>query len=89
MFDEVTHFGRRFPTYRSGLISSTKDSIISYFLSFGTNDCAGGGTIDPGTYQSGLLAFRDRNPLQYGVPSLCVNCQRPSGPSAAWMSSRG
>lgn len=65
MFDEVMHFGRRFPTYRSGLISSTQDSVISYFLSFGNNDCAGGGTIDPGTYQSGLLAFRDQVHAQH------------------------
>lgn len=60
MFDQVFHFGRRFPSYRGGLISSTQDDVIRFFLSYGTNDCAGGGTIDPGTFQSGLLAFRDQ-----------------------------
>ena len=66
MFDQVMHFGRRFPSYRAGLISSTEDSVISYFLSFGNNDCTGG-MIDPGTYQKGLLAFRDQVHAQHSA----------------------
>ena len=39
--------------------------VIRFFLAYGTNDCAGGGTIDPGTFQSGLLAFRDQVHAQH------------------------
>jgi hypothetical protein len=59
MIDQVLHFGWRFPSYRSGIISSTQDETVRLFFSFGTNDCAGNGGISPDLFQAGLLATRD------------------------------
>ncbi len=60
MFDQVMHFGWRFPSYRGGIISSTQDETIRLFYSFGTNDCAGSSGITADVFQAGLLAVRDQ-----------------------------
>ncbi|MFL5305796.1 MAG: pectin acetylesterase-family hydrolase [Polyangia bacterium] len=66
MIDFVLHFGWRYPSYRGGLISSSQDATIGLFLGFGQKDCAGG-TLAPGAFQAGLLAFRGQVQAQ-GTP---------------------
>jgi hypothetical protein len=63
MVDHVLHFGRRYPSYRGGLISSTQDQVIRTFFSFGGNDCQptsiGADAVGADIYQAGLGYFRD------------------------------
>jgi Pectinacetylesterase len=66
MIDFVLHFGWRFPSYRSGLISSTQDANISIFFGFGQNGCAGG-PLAPADFQAGLMSFRGQVQAQ-GTP---------------------
>ncbi|HXJ19224.1 MAG TPA: pectin acetylesterase-family hydrolase [Polyangia bacterium] len=64
MIDNVLHFGWRYPSYRGGLISSTRDSTIDWFFSFGSDGCQGGATIPPADFQAGLLAVRGQFRVQ-------------------------
>ena len=66
MIDHVLHFGWRYPSYRGGLISSSQDSTISLFFSFGRKGCMGG-TLVPAEFQAGLLAFRGQLQVE-GTP---------------------
>jgi hypothetical protein len=59
MLDQAIHFGWRYPSYRSGLISSAQDATIGFFFSFGRANCTGG-SLSPTDFQNGLLAFRAR-----------------------------
>jgi hypothetical protein len=60
MLDQLVHFGWRYPSYRTGLISSAQDATISFFFSFGLSNCTGAGSLSPADYQNGLLAVRAR-----------------------------
>jgi hypothetical protein len=66
MIDHVLHFGWRYPSYRGGLISSSQDSTISLFFSFGRKACMGG-SLAPAEFQAGLLAFRGQLQVE-GTP---------------------
>ncbi len=66
MIDFPLHFGWRYPSYRSGLISSSQDATISVFLGFGQNGCAGA-MLTPAQFQAGLMSFRGQIQAQ-GTP---------------------
>jgi hypothetical protein len=57
MIDDLFHFFWRYPSLRGGLISSSQDSTINFFFSFGAGNCAGG-SIAATDFTAGLLDFR-------------------------------
>jgi hypothetical protein len=59
MLDQVLHFGWRYPSYRGGIISSTRDLTIDLFFSFGWNNCTAG-TIPPAAFEAGLGDVRSQ-----------------------------
>jgi hypothetical protein len=66
MIDFPLHFGWRYPSYRSGLISSFQDATISLFFGFGQNGCAGA-TLAAADFQAGLMSVRGQLQVQ-GTP---------------------
>jgi hypothetical protein len=66
MIDFPLHFGWRYPSYRSGLISSSQDGTINVFFNFGQNGCLGG-ILAPSDFLAGLMSVRGQMQAQ-GTP---------------------
>jgi len=70
----VDFIGNKYPKARLGLISSTRDSVISLFFGYGKNDCQNidgiSSPIDGNVYAMGLDDLRKnhmKNPGQWGT----------------------
>jgi len=55
----ATYIAREWPKSKLGLISSTRDSVISFFFGFGANDCGLPVPLKGDAYAAGLADLRD------------------------------
>ncbi|MBK9265673.1 MAG: hypothetical protein IPM54_38525 [Polyangiaceae bacterium] len=61
----VDYVGKKYPNARLGLISSTRDAVISLFFGYGKNDCQNidgiASSVDGNVYAAGLMDLRDNH----------------------------